>query len=686
MGRGPTQQTERLGRRVLLASMPFGHLIYASIGMSLLKAGLERQGIGCDLRYFALDFVAHAIGGPRERAYTDYHQFATLWEYYYPAEAIFSRHLFPKNADRAREALAQAPEGRMRTELERLWETSGAFLDHCLDTIPWQRYRLVGFSTMFNQNLATLALAERLKARHPDITIVLGGANTEGPHGPALLRSFPFVDYVLRGDADATLPALAEAVLDGRPPAGDLPGLVWRAADGAVVAAPSRPFAELDELSTPSYRDFFDQARALGFGEIKAFAADRRIPYEASRGCWWGERSHCTFCGLNGLAMTYRRKSPECVVEEIESLSAVYAPRKICCVDNILHPGFFNNVFPTLKERGIDAELSFEVKSNLKRRHMAAMRDAGISEIQPGIESLSTRVLGLMRKGATMLDNVRCLRLAEEYGIETIWLHLYDFPNESVADYRAVVADLPLIYHLPPPVEYDTRMTVRRFSPYFDDAERFGVRELMPAGAMRLLYALDARVVFDLAYRFDAVVEDGRSADDRWLIATMLQEGLARWRARYRDGSDLALYAGERSAIILDLRGGQTIGYGVGPFALAVLRAADDILEPGQRAQLVATLMRTDRANGGEADSGDTGDRLVARSDVALRGRGLALRRLRADCALPLDPITAEAALRRLVRELDRAGLVLVEDDRMLSLPLVRPPALLADIIARQAP
>ncbi len=43
------------------------------------------------------------------------------------------------------------------------------------------------------------------------------------------------------------------------------------------------------------------------------------VPYETSRGCWWGQKKHCTFCGLNPLGMNYRAKSPERAVEIIDS-------------------------------------------------------------------------------------------------------------------------------------------------------------------------------------------------------------------------------------------------------------------------------------------------------------------------------------------------------------------------------
>jgi magnesium-protoporphyrin IX monomethyl ester (oxidative) cyclase len=57
---------------------------------------------------------------------------------------------------------------------------------------------------------------------------------------------------------------------------------------------------------------------------------------ETSRGCWWGAKQHCTFCGLNGGAMAFRSKSAERVVEEIRYLRDRYGVESLSVVDNIL--------------------------------------------------------------------------------------------------------------------------------------------------------------------------------------------------------------------------------------------------------------------------------------------------------------------------------------------------------------
>src|SRR5207302_982239 len=107
------------------------------------------------------------------------------------------------------------------------------------------------------------------------------------------LETFPrFVDLVLAGDR-----AACESI----------PGiLTLRNVSGARRRPSSGAERDIDEFVMPDYSDFvsaFDRSQAAGRVKPMLF-------FETSRGCWWGERAHCTFCGLNGLTMRYRTMSP----------------------------------------------------------------------------------------------------------------------------------------------------------------------------------------------------------------------------------------------------------------------------------------------------------------------------------------------------------------------------------------
>src|SRR6185369_12967695 len=116
-----------------------------------------------------------------------------------------------------------------------------------------------------------------------------------------------------------------------------------------------------------------------------------------------GEKHLCTFCGLNGTGLGFRRKSHQRVLEEIVGLGRTYRSVQLTATDNILDHRYFDNVIPQLgkmrAEGDYDVSIFFEVKSNLKKEQVRALAAAGVRYVQPGIESFSDHILELMDKG-----------------------------------------------------------------------------------------------------------------------------------------------------------------------------------------------------------------------------------------------------------------------------------------------
>ena len=91
---------------------------------------------------------------------------------------------------------------------------------------------------------------------------------------------------------------------------------------------------------------------------------------------------------------------------------------------------------PRLARDGPRITAYYELKANITLRADDRLSRAGIKKIQPGIESLDTEVLKLMRKGCTMLQNVQTLKLAAENGLFVEWNLLHGFPGETAESYR----------------------------------------------------------------------------------------------------------------------------------------------------------------------------------------------------------------------------------------------------------
>lgn len=402
-----------------------------------------------------------------------------------------------------------------------------AFVESCLKSVDWDQYRVVGFSSTFQQNLASLALARRIKQRHPEVAIVFGGANMEAQMGHEYARAFPFVDYVVSGEADQAFPALLHR-LAGHPSA--VPDSVIGGNGELGARDPAVPVTDLDALPVPDYRAYFERVEQRGL--LARFRSGWMLPFESSRGCWWGQKHHCTFCGLNGQTIAYRSKSPARVLDELSDLARLYEISFFQAVDNILDLTYLTTFFAEIERDKSDHRFFWEVKANLTRAQIKVLFNGGVRRVQPGIESMSTAVLALMRKGCTMLQNVRCLKWCRYYGIRVAWNLIWGFPGETRADYERELEVLRSIGHLEPAVSTG-RIWLERFSPYFTERDRFPVRNVRPEASYAHVYPehvdLDAA-----AYFFEYDMGDTVPAQAHEPTRAYLHEWQQTWRSENR--------------------------------------------------------------------------------------------------------------------------------------------------------
>ena len=511
--------------RVALVNMPWARAEVPSIQCGLLKAGLAGRGYPADVHYLNMDLSA-LLGPQRYRAVMSLRADRS----HLLGEWLFSTAAFGRQDDGAGYLGAvlgdDASAEFSRDELLRLRdEVIPGWLDQVAGQDRWQQYGVVGFTSTFEQNVASLALARRLKGRYPGLVNVFGGANFDGEMGIEYVRAIDWIDFAVIGEGDQALPELVHRLATHQDAPG-VPGVCHRGAGQVLTGTqPAPQVADLDSLPAPDYDEYFQALARLG-REAVLGATRPHLLYESSRGCWWGEKHHCTFCGLNGIGMKYRAKSAATVVRDIRELTARHHVLTVDAVDNILDMSYFRSVLPALQAQGWDLRMFYEVKANLTADQVRLLRDAGVVTIQPGIESLSTHVLDLMRKGSTMLINLRLLKWAQAYGITTVWNILTGFPGETEDDYERQIDLIPSLHHLSPPGGCGP-IWLERFSPYFSDPA-FPIRDVTPSVAYRHVYPPAVRAD-RIAYYFDYVAGDTASEAVRARLGEAVRDWQARW-------------------------------------------------------------------------------------------------------------------------------------------------------------
>ncbi len=574
--------------KIALINMPFADLSLPSIALTQLKAVVEQRfsdEVSVDIHYLNHDF-AHYLGLDLYELITASadSQNAGLGDWFFRQTAfpelpnnagIYLSRYFPFHTEEMNSFKGRILERRRGLD---------SFMDTLISKYALDLAQLVGFTSMFMQNAAAFSLARRLKECEPKPVVVMGGANCESPMGQVIVKEVPAIDYVFSGPALKSFPDFVQHCLDQETSSvGSIKG-VFTKRNYLFQTGPEAIGEELS-IDVPvelDYRQFLDTlANNFPQGEI-----DPILLFETSRGCWWGERAHCTFCGLNGASMAYRAMNPDRALKQFESLFE-FAPRvsRMDAVDNILPKSYLQDVLPFVKTPE-NVSLFYEVKADLSESDVQVLAKARVKIIQPGIESLATSTLKLMKKGTSAFRNLSLLKFCAIYDIEPAWNLLIGFPGEGEDVYRKYINDIPLLTHLPPPTDvYPVRFD--RYSPYFMKSREYGL-DLHPLDYYSLIYPFSEEALSNMAYYFADFNIGAEYAQtmSKWIgkIKAKIDLWIEAWK--HEVVPELVVYEDGAQTMIRDSRKGQVNEYSLGDISRRIL---DLLIEKPKRIGDVAT-------------------------------------------------------------------------------------------------
>lgn len=462
---------------ILLIVPPFGSISDVSLGSHILQSLAEEKGYKTDILYLNI-LLAAVIGVEYYQKIYDCPLFWMLGERMYARSAYdlppLGKHpewcanegMSIKGSQKHVNMFFKANSFDLNEYLM-LEQICQSFIDEVLPVIISLNYKIIGCSAIVGQTNCSVTFLSGVKKYSPETITIIGGNNCEGEMADGIASLSNKIDYVFSGESETSFLKFLEAYSSGKLP-------VQRIITG-------EPLNNLDTIPLPNYKFYSHQSASfLGNNAPKI-----KIWNETSRGCWWAEKSRCTFCGIPHIS--YRQKSINRVLHDLERMRNSYPNMMLFMADNVMPFSYQKGLIPALSKKKERPALAYHTRAKFNLQDLVNFKTAKIDAMLPGIESFSTNLLKLMNKGITGRQNLLFLRNASSVGIYCDWFLLWGIPGDSIADYKEILRILPLISHLQPPRDFFP-LVLMRFSPYFENQYNYKISVLYPWNVYNMIY------------------------------------------------------------------------------------------------------------------------------------------------------------------------------------------------------
>ncbi|MCX6647249.1 MAG: radical SAM protein [bacterium] len=281
----------------------------------------------------------------------------------------------------------------------------------------------LGFSLCSDEIRDNYMLIEKIKARHPDIPIIVGGR-----HVTALpehsLKNFPLIDFIGIGEGERTLEEFLKVLKagGGSDEYRKIDGLGFRDENGnVVITSPRQPIEDINTLPDPAYDLLIDSDNPPG--ERSGF------PLVCSYGCYF----HCTFCGAEHGH--YRFINPEKVVDRIERAKQKYGIDYFAMRDSFWPPSikWMEEFCDILEKRDLEIEFQFLTRvRTLTRSHLLRLKKLGVRTMMLGVEAGDPEILKAIKKQITIEQARESFDILNEIGIYTVSFFMVGNQGENL--------------------------------------------------------------------------------------------------------------------------------------------------------------------------------------------------------------------------------------------------------------
>ncbi len=393
-------------------------------------------------------------------------------------------------------------------------DSANEILSETVDNICSSDVKVLCYSLTFGDYNFAFQLFKRVKKKKTNTKIVVGGSMCNPAMTNSIMKICPEIDYIICDDDVNTFKELIQTILLNK---SYNDACVANKNSKAIV---SNKIEDLNNLPCPDFTDFLSNIEKLHIKKENII-----VPYEISRGCWWGEKKPCAMCGYFGYQKKFLIKSPSKVIEDIKQIHKRYGINYIRFTDLVAPQKGYIKKLDVIDQYNM--HFFWELRPNIDEEYISMIRKIGVFYIQIGLESLSTNQLKFIHKGTDAINNIYLLVLLMSYRIRVDWNYLYGFKEDEREWYEEALLIMPNLYHLFPPTL--RQVWINKESRIFIESNK---NDLKPIGSKVFHSGFPENM--EVFYHSD-INEDLR---DKYIE---LSDAISKWKENFYSGFQLSV-------------------------------------------------------------------------------------------------------------------------------------------------
>ena len=309
------------------------------------------------------------------------------------------------------------------------------------------RPKVIGIYVNLMTKLNVLEMIGFLKQHLPQATIILGGPEVRYSAENFLRYG---ANYIVIGEGEETMSELVRTlVLEPAmglqtasanlvETAAEIPGIAFLENNKFIQTPERQKIRDLDELSIPNrkkinLRQYLDVWKKHHGRNALSISTMRGCPYT------------CKWCSRAVYGLSYRRRSPEKLVEELLEIKKAYDPDSLWFVDDVftISHRWLTAFRDELRKHELIIPYECITRADrLNEEVIAILKETGCFRIWIGAESGSQKIIDLMDRRVDVNQVRDMIKLTRKHGIEAGTFIMLGYPGETEEDIEETIRHL----------------------------------------------------------------------------------------------------------------------------------------------------------------------------------------------------------------------------------------------------